>query len=145
MTRLLFIPDSHTLLWLELAASPEALVESILRGDWQPPPPYAHLKGKLAAYWQTDLVIATAVPLNSYPTARQPGLSRRSREILKGILDGLTTRQMALRLGIHPRTIYHHVSHLKNALGVSSRAELAVRASELLSSESNPCNKNVRK
>jgi DNA-binding CsgD family transcriptional regulator len=132
MTRLLFIPNPNTLLWLDQAETPGELVSAVIRGEWKPPAPYAALAGKLAAYWQEGLVIATALPLNSDQVETRPRLSRRSREILKGLLDGLTTRQMALRMGVHPRTIYNHIAQLKRQLGVASRAELAVKARDLL-------------
>jgi len=132
MTRLLFIPDSHTLLWLDPNESPPELVRTIRSGEWIPPAPFLNLRGKLLAYWQEGLVIATAVPLEADPGAVRPRLSRRSREILKGLVEGLTTRQMAVRLGVQPRTIYNHIAHLKVTLGVTSRVELALKARELL-------------
>lgn len=132
MTRLLFIPNPHTLLWLDQVETPGELVESISRGVWKPPAPYTHLTGKLAAYWQEGLVIATAVPLNSNPADSRPRISRRSREILKGLVDGLTTRQMALRLGVHPRTVYNHIAQLKRILAAGTRAELAGKARDWL-------------
>jgi DNA-binding CsgD family transcriptional regulator len=132
MTRLLFIPNPHTLLWLDQAETPGELVNAVKQGKWKPPAPYANLTGKLAAYWQEGLVIATAVPLNTGSAESRPQISRRSREILKGLLDGLTTRQMALRLGVHPRTIYNHIAQLKHRLGAGTRAELAAKARDLL-------------
>jgi DNA-binding CsgD family transcriptional regulator len=132
MTRLLFIPDPHTLLWLDPAEPPEDLFGAVLHGDWVPPAPYAHLAGKLKAYWQENLVIATAVPLYTQAAAPRPRLSRRSREILKGLIDGLTTRQIALRLGVQPRTIYYHIALLKQQLGAETRSELAAKARPFL-------------
>ena len=132
MTRLLFIPNPHTLLWLDQAETPGELVNAVIRGEWKPPAPYTHLTGKLAAYWQEDLVIATAVPLKSNPVEPLPRLNRRSREILTALLDGLTTRQIALRLGVQPRTIYNHIAQLKLQLGAGTRAELAGKARDLL-------------
>lgn len=103
MTRLLFIPNPHTLLWLDLPGSPHDLVDDILRGDWQPPPPYSGLAGRLNAYWQDELVIVSSVELaTNNPRSVQPVLARRQREVLKGLVDGLTTSQIALRQKITP-------------------------------------------
>jgi DNA-binding CsgD family transcriptional regulator len=132
MTRLLFIPNPHTLLWLDQAETPEELVNAVKQGEWKPPAPYAYLTGKLAAYWQEGLVIVTGMPLNTDPAESRPRFSRRNREILTGLLDGLTTRQIALRLGVHPRTIYNHIAQLKHRLGAGTRAELAAKARDLL-------------
>ena len=129
MTRLLFVPNSHTLLWLDLPGTPSDLVDAILRGDWQPPPPYTGLAERLNAYWQGELVIVSYQALASNPphTEQRP-LARRQAEILKGLVDGLTTSQIALRLKIAPRTVSYHVSRLKEIFGASTRAELIYKA-----------------
>jgi DNA-binding CsgD family transcriptional regulator len=132
MTRLLFIPNPNILLWLEEAEPPDQLVESVLRGTWQPPAPYTSLAGKLDAYWQEGLVIATAVPLNPRPAESRPRINRRSREILKGLLDGLTTNQIALQLGVQPRTVLYYIAKLKKRFGAVTRAELIGKAKDLL-------------
>ncbi|NMB87760.1 MAG: hypothetical protein GYA17_05340, partial [Chloroflexi bacterium] len=41
MTRLLFLPTEHTLLWLEEPRAAGQLVEEVRAGRWLPPPPYA--------------------------------------------------------------------------------------------------------
>lgn len=133
MTRLLFVPNAHTLIWLDLAADPADLVDDILRGDWTPPAPYDGLAGHLKAYWQEGLVIVSTLELYSQAAdPARPLLARRQREVLKGLLDGLTTRQMALRLGIQERTVFHHIASLKKLLGANTRAELAHKARGLL-------------
>jgi hypothetical protein len=86
MTRLLFIPNPHTLLWLDQVETPAELVNAVMRGEWKPPAPYSHLTGKLTAYWQEGLVITTALPLNSNPEDSRPRFSRRNREIIYVVL-----------------------------------------------------------
>jgi len=133
MTRLLFVPHPHTLLWLDLEGDPASLVDAILRGDWQPPAPYAALAGRLKAYWHEGLVIVSVLELNASaaPAPRQE-LARRQREVLKCLADGLTSRQTALRLGISERTVFHHIASLKKILGAGTRAELIHKAREQL-------------
>lgn len=125
MTRLLFVPDPHSLLWLDDPETPSAIAAAVLRGDWLPPAPFEHLAGSLKVYWQEGLVIISALALDS---AAQPPqrveLNLRQRQILKLISDGLTGKQIALRLGLHQRTVFHHIGRLKSILNVSSRAEL---------------------
>jgi DNA-binding CsgD family transcriptional regulator len=125
MTRLLFVPDLNVLLWLDLSTLPEDLVEAVRRGEWKPPAPYAHLAGKLSAYWQEGLVIVTALPLQDGTTPGRPRVNRRQREIMRMLREGLTTRQMAMRLKVHPRTVYAHIAALKRVFGAATRAELA--------------------
>jgi DNA-binding CsgD family transcriptional regulator len=131
ITRLLFIPNPNTLLWLDEVGTQGELVESIQHGTWKPPAPYTSLGGKLTVYWQEGLVIATAVPLQSNPAEARPRLNRRNREILKGLLAGLTTKQIAMRLGLHPRSIFNHIAALKKSYGAGTRAELAGKARDL--------------
>lgn len=50
------------------------------------------------------------------------GLSQRELEVLRLLVRGLTNRQIAEQLDISPKTAGHHVQHIYNKLGVSSRA-----------------------
>jgi two-component system, NarL family, nitrate/nitrite response regulator NarL len=129
MTRLLFVPDPHTLLWLDFDLPPKQLIEQVLRGEWLPPAPFDQMKNPLNAYWQEGLVIISSLTLHTAPVpTANPRLSRRQIEILRCLQDGLTTRQMALRMGLAQRTVFHHIACLKKVYRVSSRAELLRRA-----------------
>jgi DNA-binding CsgD family transcriptional regulator len=133
MTRLLFVPDPNTLIWLDLTSDPAALVADIQLGVWLPPAPYTNLAGQLKVYWQEGLVIvSTLILFGQDETRPRPILSRRQREILKGLMDGLTSRQMALRLGLRERMVFHHIAALKRLLGAGTRAELVVKGRDLL-------------
>jgi DNA-binding NarL/FixJ family response regulator len=48
-------------------------------------------------------------------------LTDREREILKVAAEGLTTRQIALRLGVSERTVTTHLSRIYSKLGVGTR------------------------
>ncbi len=50
------------------------------------------------------------------------GLSDREVEVLQLVGQGLTNRVMAGRLGISQKTVGHHIQHIYNKLGVSTRA-----------------------
>ncbi|MGQ0668526.1 MAG: HD domain-containing phosphohydrolase [Actinomycetota bacterium] len=58
------------------------------------------------------------------------GLSEREVEVLDLVARGLSTRDVAARLFISPRTVEHHIGHIYAKLGVSSRAALAMFAME---------------
>ncbi len=64
------------------------------------------------------------------PRERPAGLTEREVEVLRLITYGLTTRQVARRLVISPRTADHHIEHIYAKLGVSSRAAAALFAIE---------------
>ena len=58
-------------------------------------------------------------------------LTRRERQVLALLADGLTTRQMARRLEISPRTVETHVGKLYRKLEVHSRVQAVSRAAAL--------------
>jgi HD-GYP domain-containing protein (c-di-GMP phosphodiesterase class II) len=59
--------------------------------------------------------------------AQNPGgLSGREVEVLCLAAKGLTTRQIADRLFISPKTADHHIQHIYGKIGVSSRAAAAL-------------------
>jgi HD-GYP domain-containing protein (c-di-GMP phosphodiesterase class II) len=56
------------------------------------------------------------------------GLSAREVEVLRLAARGLTSRQIADRLFISPKTTDHHIQHIYNKIGVSTRAGAALWA-----------------
>ena len=65
--------------------------------------------------------------------ARPPlpaGLTTREAEVLRLLVLGLTTRQVAERLVISPKTADHHVEHIYTKIGVSTRGAAALFAIE---------------
>jgi DNA-binding NarL/FixJ family response regulator len=56
------------------------------------------------------------------------GLSRREVEVLRLAARGLTSRQIADRLFISPKTTDHHIQHIYNKISVSTRAAAALWA-----------------
>jgi pimeloyl-ACP methyl ester carboxylesterase/DNA-binding CsgD family transcriptional regulator len=57
-------------------------------------------------------------------------LSRRERETLALLADGLSNAEIAERLGISEKTVRNHLSHIFDKLGVWSRAQAIVFARE---------------
>jgi DNA-binding CsgD family transcriptional regulator len=51
-------------------------------------------------------------------------LSRRQKQVLSLLADGLTDEEIGPRLGISPRTARAHVDALKHKLGVTRRREI---------------------
>jgi DNA-binding NarL/FixJ family response regulator len=54
-------------------------------------------------------------------------LSEREHEVLRHLGDGLTDREIAIQLGISPRTVETHVGSILHKLGVKNRAQAARR------------------
>jgi HD-GYP domain-containing protein (c-di-GMP phosphodiesterase class II)/DNA-binding CsgD family transcriptional regulator len=59
---------------------------------------------------------------------RPGGLSRREVEVLRLAARGLTTREIADRLYISPKTADHHIQHVYTKIGTSTRAAAALWA-----------------
>jgi predicted ATPase/DNA-binding CsgD family transcriptional regulator len=55
----------------------------------------------------------------------RPRLTEREHEVIQLLTRGLTNRQIAERLAVGERTIDSHVEHVRNKLGVRTRAEIA--------------------
>jgi two-component system response regulator FixJ len=66
---------------------------------------------------QVDQLAATA-------TARLKGLSPREREVLDGLLTGLSNKSIGYELGISPRTVEIHRARVMEKMGVRSLSEL---------------------
>lgn len=59
-----------------------------------------------------------------------PQLSRREKEVLRLLASGLTTKEIAETLGVQPITARNHVTRLLDRLGVESRLQAVVFASQ---------------
>jgi DNA-binding NarL/FixJ family response regulator len=63
-------------------------------------------------------------------TAWPAGLSDREVEVLRLLCRGGTNKEVALLLEISPKTVGHHVSHIYDKIGVSTRAGATLFAVE---------------
>lgn len=59
-----------------------------------------------------------------------PQLSPRQQEVLEGIADGLTNKEIAERLDITERTVKAYAQEVYSKLSVSNRAEAVARGAE---------------
>jgi DNA-binding NarL/FixJ family response regulator len=53
-------------------------------------------------------------------------LSAKEREIVRLLLSGLTVKEIAASTGRHQSTIYEHLHHIRERLGLHTTAEIAV-------------------
>ncbi len=146
MTRLVFVDDELVIL-LETDLPPAALVEAIQANRWPLPPPLAALTAVDGSGAGRPTVLR-AVPLGrlviispaethegaSLPTpdgATPLNLSPRQRQVLQGLADGLTNKQIAAHLGLHKRTVDLHIAAIKGRFGTSSRMQSVLRGAAL--------------
>ena len=77
------------------------------------------------AHYAREQIQLARTQLATRPTRvgeRGSALSRREEQVLRLIAEGLTTREIAERLFISPKTADHHIQHVYTKIGVSNRA-----------------------
>jgi DNA-binding NarL/FixJ family response regulator len=149
MTHMFFLPNDQTFILLEAASSAEELVDAVRAGLWAPPEPYGSGLAALSddpplrAFRQGSLVIitttqplhlergVTANPAPAYDQTYGRHLSPRQQQVLRGLAQGKTTKQIAYELGLRERTVSNHIAALKRRLGTNTRAQTVARASSM--------------
>ncbi len=131
MTRLLFLPDDQTLVVLDAPQAAGELVEWVNQGQWVPPAPYDRGNG-VHPIWHAirlgrTVVVSACLPLAQIHRLLKP----RQRQILLLLAHGLTNKEIALKLKLHPRTVALHIAALNEFFGSRSRAESVKRAVEM--------------
>ena len=86
--------------------------------------------GRLDGDAASAVVEAAGQPRPRTSLARPAGLSEREIEVLRAVTRGMSNREIGEAFGISPRTAEHHVQHVYDKIGVSSRAAAAVFAME---------------
>jgi DNA-binding CsgD family transcriptional regulator len=124
MTKVLIIKAPETFGVLEVNAPAERIVRAINRGNWEAYLP--NEQGPLFARLQGHVVVVTST---APPRAEDlPKLSRREYQVLVLLGDGLTTAEIALRLGLRPRTVRGYVAGMKARLEAHNIQQLVARA-----------------
>ena len=68
--------------------------------------------------------IAAASEIRAVDTKKQDLLSKRERQVVIAVAEGLTNREIGERLGLSRHTIKNYLLHIFDKLGVSNRVEL---------------------
>jgi DNA-binding CsgD family transcriptional regulator len=124
MTKVLIfkVPDAFGV--MDVNAPAERIVRAINHGRWEDYLPDEN--GPLYARQQGDVVVVThSAPV---PAEDLPKLSRREHQVLVLLGDGLTTAEIALRLGLRPRTVRGYVASMKARLEAHNIQQLVARA-----------------
>jgi DNA-binding NarL/FixJ family response regulator len=77
--------------------------------------------GKFDSEVVEAVLVGAGQPGQPKPTARAAGLSEREIEVLGLLIQGLSNRQMAEALFLSPKTVDHHIQHIYDKIGVSTR------------------------
>lgn len=93
-------------------------------------PPELGLAGAAAAP-RPPLAAESAPGFGAGAPAAVAGLTRRQREVMDLLGEGLSNAEICERLGLNLSTVKAHVSGVLRALGVESRTQAALRIREL--------------
>jgi DNA-binding NarL/FixJ family response regulator len=90
---------------------------------------FAHTCAMLLAFAEhqefIQHLLGTAQPL--FPPGAVDRLTRRERDVLSGLMKGLSDAEMAHSLGIEPTTVHTHRKRLYSRLGVHNAQEAILR------------------
>ena len=107
----------------------DLLAEAIRRAARGEPVVSPEMMGKLVAAFQTQG--APESPLEEEPDAAPASpLSPREEDVLREIARGASNKEIARALDIAETTVKIHVQHILRKLGLSSRVQAAVYASD---------------
>ncbi|MBS0303018.1 MAG: response regulator [Proteobacteria bacterium] len=105
----------------------ELLAEAVRRAASGEPVVSPEMMGKLVAAFQTQGVPGSPLP----PTEEDATpLSPREEQVLREIARGASNKEIARTLEIAETTVKIHVQHILRKLGLSSRVQAAVYASD---------------
>jgi len=140
MTNVIYIHDAATAFKIDSNQPPRELLQEIRENRWKIPPSIASLwQGdlpiRLTAIEQNDtVIIAPDVPLKNQSKAKEKPplkLSPQQTTVLQYLADGYSVKEIAFMMGLHIRTVQHHLAKVKSKFGTRSTAQTLFQASSL--------------
>ncbi len=138
MTRILYLPSESSFYTLDSNLPPGRLILAVNSGRWRPPDGLPRRDKAVAGLRAVRLGRNTILvfqlldnelpPPDSHPAGP---LGQRQMQVLQCVAQGMTTRQVAARLGMSRRTVYLHLAAIRHSLSAVSTAEAIQRAAEL--------------
>jgi DNA-binding CsgD family transcriptional regulator len=131
MTRLVFV-DEEKVVVLDADLPATELVDLIQSGGWQAPEwlrPAAAPPLRAVRLGRLVLVSPAHAHSEMPPDPSLPALtlSPRQHQVLQGLADGLTQKEIAAHLGLHVNTVRLHYEAIKNRFGTTSRMQSVLR------------------
>ncbi len=135
MTHLILIQTDQTFTYRQIPNPPDQVTRDVkmvgalpdyIKADDPPGKPYV----KYAAHSWNDWVVL--IPVEIFNDGNNPErLTRRQLDVLIGLSQGLTGKQIAGRLKISRRSVSLHVAGIKSCLSASTQAECVQKATRL--------------
>jgi DNA-binding CsgD family transcriptional regulator len=121
--------DGHLSAWCRVGGD-DGVIALTFHRDWHGRPATVRQRNVLQLFMEEFRILWSEGKLAAVDTpagVAAPRLSRRERQVLDGLGNGDSVKQVAARLGLSPRTVEGHVKSLHRKFGVSSRGELLAR------------------
>lgn len=138
MTNVIYIHDAVTAFKIDSNQPPQELLQEIRENRWKIPPSIVglwqdDLPIRLTAIEQNDtVIIAPCVPINNQSKAKEKRplkLSTQQTTVLQYLADGYSVKEIAFMMGLHVRTVQHHLAKVKSKFGTRSTAQTLFQAS----------------
>lgn len=135
MTHLIVIQTDQTFFYRQLTVQPDQLARDVQVDGMLPDYIKAEIsKGnpcvKYSTHTWNDWVVL--MPVDAHPSSGDyQRLTRRQLDVLIGLSQGLTGKQIAGQLNISRRSVSLHVAGLKRSLSASTTAECVQKAARL--------------
>ena len=138
MTRILYLPSESAFYTLESSLPAGRLILAVNNGKWLPPTDISHSEQPVQTLRAVRLGRSTILifrlldndQIHPSPARSEP-LGQRQMAVLQCVAEGMTTRQVAARLGMSRRTVYMHLAAIRRSFSAISTAEAVRRAAEL--------------
>ena len=108
----------------------EELAKLIRNSSWKSlsPLPSGNISATVQNY---SVIVQPLVSPNEIPVNNIPRLTNREQEVLEGLVEGLTQKQIALRYQISVRMVKEHIRKIKVKFNTDSISTAMYRAGEL--------------
>lgn len=138
MTRILYLPSESAFYTLDSPLPTAQLIVAVNSGKWLPPSGIPREEGatrtlRAVRLGRSTILIFRPLDLEQIQPAQDPAepLGSRQMAVLQCVAEGLTTRQVAARLGMSRRTVYMHLASIRRSFSAISTTEAVRRAVEL--------------
>ena len=130
MTRILIVSENKTPVLMETDKPAREVEAKIRNGLWELDGRVEGVTGSKLRVHRLDKLIVIVTELLEGADGKYPFPSRRQREVLAGLGEGLASKEIARQMGISKRTVDFHIATLMALLNANTRTEMLGKAKE---------------
>jgi len=127
MTHVFLCDETGAYLFVEDPTPIQELKNDILHGTWSPSIPLPSTRINATARGELLIVVPDASP-GRKPVTVVPRITARELQVLEGLTEGQSYKQMAAKYQISPRTVRDRVDRLKIKLNANSPIQVVAKA-----------------